>query len=753
MKKQYLVQKERLFISLISIILLFVANRVIFGSYLPAFENRSLWFLVALLNMLLANQLFSPFFVKPIDTLSFGITAFTTIIMVKVEPSWSIYSKGLYYCSLFFSSMIIVFTIICIVIKDSKHEKIKGLGESLRSVLSVIGTANVLFSLVLFFAIVTFHYPTAKEVLGILLFYILFVNQNILSEGYLIIVKLFSSGKLSKQVIGTGEIIAYQEPNIILVRQDTETAIPFMTCLLIKDNYSEPKLGYSLDFVGKLEGVLLRTFITETTENKEIIRDAKQLQVNSVVFLDNNYFKTHGVREIGQEIIGLVACETSVDYLNFEIVKDTDILVGSLVETYIHKRRVIFQVISGHTKEEIVFHKNTMGYITGRARKIGEWITTEKRFLPNGWLPSPNTEVVKVRETENNIDAEVIGVFPGSGYSVNIADMNSLVTHNTAILGILGVGKSMLAIEIIERMLASNIKVVVLDLTNQYQNELTEFIDIEFDRASVSNIQKSGQKDRDRWDENPSDGGSLQYFTTALREDLSDLLTNRNNRSLKVYNPSQLFATRQRDEPRSYQASGQWQRRANLYALTPVEVTQIISETILDLVSGEMTDKAQICLVLEEAHSLVPEYGSIVADTDKYATNGTARAILQGRKYGFGCLLITQRTANVTKTILNQCNNIFAMRTFDDTGKGFLSNYIGEDYSNILSTIPSRHAVFFGKASSCENPVLLKLNDQNDFRSRFRAKHPATSPILVTPKKQEDDDSIFFDDIPDVPSK
>lgn len=45
--------------------------------------------------------------------------------------------------------------------------------------------------------------------------------------------------------------------------------------------------------------------------------------------------------------------------------------------------------------------------------------------------------------------------------------------------------------------------------------------------------------------------------------------------------------------------------------------------------------------------------------------------------YGFGCLLVNQRTANVAKTILNQCNTVFAMRTFDDTGKAFLANYLG----------------------------------------------------------------------------
>jgi len=135
-----------------------------------------------------------------------------------------------------------------------------------------------------------------------------------------------------------------------------------------------------------------------------------------------------------------------------------------------------------------------------------------------------------------------------------------------------------------------------------------------------------------------------------------------------------------------------------------------------------MIDTARACLIYEEAHSLVPEWNSVANDGDKNATAASARAILQGRKFGLGCLLITQRTANVTKTILNQCNSIFAMRTFDDTGKEFLGNYIGSEYARVLPSLKERHAVFFGKASSCDDPVLIRLNDRNKFLEVFRNK-------------------------------
>ncbi|MGE3227879.1 MAG: hypothetical protein AB7J30_00370 [Hyphomicrobium sp.] len=92
----------------------------------------------------------------------------------------------------------------------------------------------------------------------------------------------------------------------------------------------------------------------------------------------------------------------------------------------------------------------------------------------------------------------------------------------------------------------------------------------------------------------------------------------------------------------------------------------------------------------------------------------------------------------MTKTILNQCNTIFAMRTFDDTGKEFLSNYIGKDYATILPSLEARHAVVFGKASSCENPVLVKMNDRQEFIDAFRPLHPPpvfapAQPAVVPP--------------------
>jgi len=78
------------------------------------------------------------------------------------------------------------------------------------------------------------------------------------------------------------------------------------------------------------------------------------------------------------------------------------------------------------------------------------------------------------------------------------------------------------------------------------------------------------------------------------------------------------------------------------------------------------------------------------------------------------------------------------MRTFDDTGKAFLTNYIGSEYTDRLSSIEERQAVFYGKASSCENPVLIRLNDRDKFIEAFREKFP--TPEIIP--ENEDVNSI-----------
>ena len=729
MKKYFPNQQSRLIILLVYIGIFFIANFLAFDQVLPKGDSAGLWFYTGLASIVLGNFLVTPLYIKPVDAISYAVASIIALYLVDEWGKWLLLEKLIYVLLLIFLFLIVIFSFIAIIFKDSSNSVLQKTSNSCMVLSDIFGNQKIVFSSVILFALIIFHRQEPKQFFIITMTWIIvtiLTPEDTLYELIFKIRKIWNR-KIAPQTIGN--VIAYQNPKIILVRLSSKEHIDFGTPLINNDPFSPPKLSLALDYIGRDEALLLRCLeIPTSQETKEIIKGFSNFILpNSIAQINvdlRDYIENVSIFANLQDFIGLVTKDSSIDTLYFEIIVDRDIHEGILVEVEINHTPVIYQVIDGFTKEEIVYKKNTFGYIRGKAKKIGMWDANEYKFIPIKWLPEPNSPVF-IKTTEHYTPRiESIGHFPSTNYSVDIKNLEKAVTHNTAILGILGIGKSMLAIEYIERMLAAGIKVICLDLTNQYEKELGDYYDSTIEIERIKKIQEAGDKDRNTHSEDPEMGGSLPNLRQAIHEELLSFLNRDNKELLKIFNPAQITGTKQLSDPRSFNQNGQWRRRASLWLVTPVEITQIITENVLLICQDEMTDSARVCLVYEEAHSLIPEWNTAACDGDKAATNATARAILQGRKFGLGCVLVTQRTANVTKTILNQCNTIFAMRTFDETGKNFLANYIGSDYATLLPSLSDRQAVFFGKASSCENPVLLRLNDQDEFRGIFREFFP-----------------------------
>ena len=63
-----------------------------------------------------------------------------------------------------------------------------------------------------------------------------------------------------------------------------------------------------------------------------------------------------------------------------------------------------------------------------------------------------------------------------------------------------------------------------------------------------------------------------------------------------------------------------------------------------------------LLVVMEEAHRYVsPESGNVAADIVK-------RIAKEGRKYGVGAMLVSQRPAEIDETVLSQCGTLIALR-------------------------------------------------------------------------------------------
>jgi hypothetical protein len=321
--------------------------------------------------------------------------------------------------------------------------------------------------------------------------------------------------------------------------------------------------------------------------------------------------------------------------------------------------RAYYQIVAAQITEEAAESENAVQEVCVSAGQLGIWNSQRSRFEPIQWVAPAGELIYKVTATstvETVIPEEhaSVGTVPNSEFPVHV-DLQDVVTHNTAIIGVTGSGKSYLSFLLIEALTTANIRVLILDLTRQHWVYLE-----------------------------PSRPQALRTIN-----ELRDWLAT--DHRIGIYQ----FA-----DATSYPAA-----TANF-----VETVFTHFESTVRMQPGT-NEPARLCVVLEEAHSLIPEWNQVAVEDDKRQVNRTARYILQGRKYGLGCILITQRTANVTKTILNQCNTIFAMQSFDQTGLDFLRNYMGESYAHAISTLATRHAVLVGKASSSARPILFRVND------------------------------------------
>lgn len=410
---------------------------------------------------------------------------------------------------------------------------------------------------------------------------------------------------------------------------------------------------------------------------------------------------------------------------NYQLLKE-----GTIITTNIYEQETLFQIIDGITSKETLETHNVSGYIVGVAQKLGKYDFSNKQIDSVKWIPNMYAPLFfREKKTVLSPDTTLtIGYLPNTEMTIDIKDINSLITHNTAILGILGIGKSCLTFELIQKVcLNSATKIICIDITNEYPLILPEYISTDKIIADRERIFHASLEGKREYIHTPDKGKSFDYtksgnlaeYKKTIKDDLLEFIFNNNqitpeqiytasfepSKRVRIYNPDLHPVTK--GEKNGY--------NVNIIELTQAEKTRIICEEVFKiLMKMPPSQTARILLVFEEAHSLVPEWNSTANDGDASAVNGTAKVILQGRKYGLGSFIVTQRTANISKSILNQCNTIFALRVFDDTGKTFLENYIGSDYSGLLPTLEERYAIAVGKALKLRLPVMVRLNEKND---------------------------------------
>ncbi|MBB4170791.1 ATP-binding protein [Rhizobium sp. BK538] len=123
-----------------------------------------------------------------------------------------------------------------------------------------------------------------------------------------------------------------------------------------------------------------------------------------------------------------------------------------------------------------------------------------------------------------------------------------------------------------------------------------------------------------------------------------------------------------------------------------------------------------IGMLCDEAHLYIPERTQSDSG-DAVAVEIFERIAKEGRKYGIGLMVISQRPSEVNRTVLSQCNNVIAMR---------LTN--GDDQSVIKRLLPDSLGSFGELLPVLDVGEALVVGDASLLPTRIRISEPSQKP-------------------------
>lgn len=115
---------------------------------------------------------------------------------------------------------------------------------------------------------------------------------------------------------------------------------------------------------------------------------------------------------------------------------------------------------------------------------------------------------------------------------------------------------------------------------------------------------------------------------------------------------------------------------------------------------------------MEEAHYFVKRYNDDAENTGPttQCCKVFEKIAREGRKFGLGLVLSSQRPSELSPTVLSQCNSFLLHRISNDRDQELVHRLLPDNMRGILRempSLPSQYAVLLGWAS--ELPVMVKM--------------------------------------------
>ena len=146
-------------------------------------------------------------------------------------------------------------------------------------------------------------------------------------------------------------------------------------------------------------------------------------------------------------------------------------------------------------------------------------------------------------------------------------------------------------------------------------------------------------------------------------------------------------------------------------------------------------------LVVDEAHNLIKKYETEDDNisAQRLCTQIFEKIAKEGRKFGVGLVLASQRPSELSQTVLSQCNTFLLHRIVSDRDQEMVKKLVPDTMGGILnelSVLPSRKAILLGWATPI--PVLVEMNELPETQ-RPKSKDPEFWDVWINKEQREID--------------
>lgn len=137
-------------------------------------------------------------------------------------------------------------------------------------------------------------------------------------------------------------------------------------------------------------------------------------------------------------------------------------------------------------------------------------------------------------------------------------------------------------------------------------------------------------------------------------------------------------------------------------------------------------------VVMEEAHRYLGK------DGDNPARDMVQRIVKEGRKFGVGAMIVSQRPSEIDETILSQCGTLMALRLSNSADQAKVKAALPDSLSGLVDTLPvlrTGEAIIMGEAARL--PIRCRINLPRA-GERPNSEDPRVSEAWARPRGDED---------------